>query len=275
MISIGRFNTLRIAREAEPGLYLTDGTSEVLLPNRFAPKKEDGVREMRVFVYTDSEDRPVATTQRPFASVGQFAFMECVDSNRIGAFMNWGLDKDLMVPFAEQFAPIRTGSHHVVRVTLDDKTDRLYGSTKLTKFLQPAPEMRIGHEVAVLCYRETDHGMLVIVDEQFGGLVFSEDGARGLSVGDRATGYVKRLREDGKIGVTLVKEGFQAAVAEAPRILQKLSESKGYLPYGDRSSPEEIRIVFGMSKSTFKKSLSQLLKQGKISIEDHGIRLVS
>jgi predicted RNA-binding protein (virulence factor B family) len=275
MIQIGRYQSLKIGRLAEPGAYLTDGEEEVLLPNRFAGLKPRVGEEIRVFVYTDSEDRPVATTQRPVAVEGAFAFMECVDSTSVGAFMNWGLDKDLLVPYAEQHSPMRTGQSYVVRILLDEKTGRLIGSTKLSRYFEAAPlSTKVGQQVAVIAYRLAEHGMLVTIDNLYGGLVFDADGGDGLRVGDRRDGYVKRVREDGRIAVTLFKEGYTAAVAESPRILELLRTHDGYLPYGDRSSPEEIRHVFGMSKATFKKVIGQLFREGRIKIESHGIRLV-
>jgi predicted RNA-binding protein (virulence factor B family) len=275
MIKIGRYQSLTIGRLAEPGAYLTDGQDEVLLPNRFAGVSPNVGEELRVFVYTDSEDRPVATTQRPLAVEGGFATMECVDSTRVGAFMHWGLDKDLLVPYAEQHSPMRAGQSYVVRVALDEKTERLVGSTRLSRYFQIAPlSIKVGEQVGILAYRLAEHGILVVVDNLYGGLVFDIDGGNTLRVGDRRDGYVKRVRDDGRIAITLIKEGFSAAIAESPRILELLRSSSGYLPYGDRSSPEEIRQVFGMSKATFKKLIGQLFREGKIKIEPHGIRIV-
>lgn len=276
MIQIGRFQTLTIGRLAEQGAYLSDGQEEVLLPNKFAGVNPKVGSEVRVFVYTDSEDRPVATTQRPSAIEGAFAFMECIDSNRLGAFMDWGLDKDLLVPFAEQHSPMRAGQSYVVRVVLDEKTNRLVGSTRLSRYFQaPSLTTKVGEKVALLAYRPAEHGMLVVVDNIYGGLVFDADGGDSLRVGDKRDGYVKRVRDDGRIAITLFKEGFSAAVEEVPRIIELLRASSGYLPYGDRSSPEEIRQVFGMSKATFKKLIGQLFREGRIRIESHGIRLVA
>ncbi len=276
MIQIGRYQTLSIARLAEQGAYLTDGQEEVLLPNRFAGTKPTIGAEVRVFVYTDSEDRPVATTQRPHAIDGGFGYMECIDSNRLGAFMDWGLDKDLLIPFAEQHSPMRVGQFYVVRVLLDEKTGRLIGSTRLSRYFESAPlSTKVGEKVSILAYRLAEHGMLVVIDNLYGGLVFHADGGDSLRIGDRRDGYVKRVRDDGRIAITLFKEGFSAAVEEVPRIIELLRSSSGFLPYGDRSSPEEIRQVFGMSKATFKKLIGQLFREGRISIEAQGIRLVS
>lgn len=275
MIEIGKTCRLKIAREAEPGLYLTDGEAEVLLPNKFRPHKPSPDEELEVFVYTDSEDRPVATTQVPLISVGGFANLKCVASGTVGAFMNWGLDKDLLVPHREQQEPFTGGKSYVITARLDHHTGRVYGSSKLSKFFEAAPlAMRTGDPIQVLAYSRTDTGVLIVAENKYGGIVHNEDGGDSMDIGLKATGWIKRVREDGRIAVTAIREGFRAAIEDAPKILDRLREKGGYLPYGDRTDPHEIRNVFGMSKASFKKAIGTLMKSGQISIEPHGIRIV-
>lgn len=274
MIRIGEYNRLRAARRTDFGLYLTDGEQEVLLPRRFVPEEFELGESLRVFVTTDSEDRPVATTQRPLGVVGEFAGLTVKQVTGVGAFMDWGLDKDLLVPFAEQHRKLEEGVRYLVRIARDERTNRVYGSTRLGKFLQNDPSLlREGMEVPVVIGEPGPVGTRVVIDNAFFGMIFPDEIHERLKVGERRVGYIKRIREDGGIAISLTRQGFHAAVEEGDSILDKLRNAKGFLPYGDRSAPDDIRREFGMSKATFKKAIGALMKAGHIDIEEHGIRL--
>ncbi|AIE83438.1 CvfB family protein [Fimbriimonas ginsengisoli] len=274
MIQIGAYNRLKIARRTDHGMYLTDGQDEVLLPRKFIPEGIGEGEQLRVFVTTDSEDRPIATTQRPKAVVGEFATMQAKMVGAHGAFMDWGLDKDLLVPFAEQFRAIEEGAWYVVRVELDTKTNRVFGSTRLGKYLKgDVRNLSEGQEVSLLVTDVVPEGARVVVDSAYFGMVFPDELHERLRIGESRRGYIKRIREDGGIALTLSPMGYQGAVDESPRIVERLRREGGFMAIGDKSPPEDIRREFGLSKATFKKALGHLMKSGRIEQTFHGIRL--
>ncbi len=275
MFDFGEVNSLTIGRRANQGVYLTnEEREEVLLPNEYIEDDWEIGDSVEVFVYLDSEDRPVATTELPHLTLHGFAPLEAKAVNQIGAFFDWGLKKDLFVPYSEHLKPIHEGSTHVVYLYFDEKTNRLVGSTKVAKFLnEETPEYEPGDEVHLLVYDKTDLGYPVIVDRSYHGLLFSNETFESLEVGSTKYGYVKQVRNDHKIDVTLYRFGYGKVDDQAEAILKALGEADGVMALTDKSEPERIYQTFGISKKVFKKAIGQLYKKRYISIEKQGIRL--
>lgn len=270
-IEIGKTNRLLAARRAPPGVYLESEGSEVLLPNRFAEGIALGT-EVDVFVYTDSSDRPVATTQKPHAEVGQFALLSVVDVSQHGAFFDWGLDKDLFSPHAEQESRLSKGDRAVVAVCLDEHTQRVMASTRLGQFLETdLSELAVGAPVELLVYRCTELGAQVLVNERYPGLVYRSEMFTDLSVGERTRGYVQRLREDGKVDVSLRPPGAAGRGSDTQTLVRALDEHGGHLPINDDSPPEEITRLLGMSKKAFKRAAGNLYRQRLVRLTPQGI----
>lgn len=275
MIKIGKTNNLKVVKKVDFGLYLDGGESgEILLPKRYVDESMEVGDELDVFIYCDSEDRLVATTEKPLIEVGEFGLLKAVEVNRVGAFMEWGLQKDLLVPFREQSQEIRVGGSYVVYAFLDNATKRIVGSTKLNKYVgNRIPRYSEGDTVDILAVHKTDLGYKVIVDNLFWGMIYNNDLFDPLSSGDRIPAYVKTVREDGKIDVTLRERGGERVFQLANRIMGYLRDVGGEMALSDSSSPEEIKAVFQCSKKDFKKALGYLYKKGKILIADGGVTL--
>lgn len=275
MIKIGKTNNLKVVKKVDFGLYLDGGESgEILLPKRYVDESMEVGDELDVFIYCDSEDRLVATTEKPLIEVGEFGLLKAVEVNRVGAFMEWGLQKDLLVPFREQSQEIRVGGSYVVYAFLDNATKRIVGSTKLNKYVgNRIPRYSEGDTVDILAVHKTDLGYKVIVDNLFWGMIYNNDLFDPLSPGDRILAYVKTVREDGKIDVTLRERGGERVFQLANRIMGYLREAGGGMTLSDSSSPDEIKAVFQCSKKDFKKALGYLYKKGKILIADGGVTL--
>ena len=275
MIKIGKTNNLKVVKIVDFGLYLDGGESgEILLPKRYVDESMEGGDELDVFIYCDSDDRLVATTEKPLIEVGEFGLLRAVEVNRVGAFMEWGLQKDLLVPFREQSQEIRVGGSYVVYAFLDNATKRIVGSTKLNKYVgNRIPRYSEGDTVDILAVHKTDLGYKVIVDNLFWGMIYNNDLFDPLSPGDRIPAYVKTVREDGKIDVTLRERGGERVFQLANRIMGYLREAGGGMTLSDSSSPDEIKAVFQCSKKDFKKALGYLYKKGKILIADGGVTL--
>ena len=275
MIKIGKTNNLKVVKKVDFGLYLDGGESgEILLPKRYVDESMEVGDELDVFIYCDSEDRLVATTEKPLIEVGEFGLLKAVEVNRVGAFMAWGLQKDLLVPFREQSQEIRVGGSYVVYAFLDNATKRIVGSTKLNKYVgNRIPRYSEGDTVDILAVHKTDLGYKVIVDNLFWGMIYNNDLFDPLSPGDRIPAYVKTVREDGKIDVTLRERGDERVFQLANRIMGYLREAGGGMTLSDSSSPDEIKAVFQCSKKDFKKALGYLYKKGKILIADGGVTL--
>ncbi len=275
MIKIGKTNNLKVVKKVDFGLYLDGGESgEILLPKRYVDESMEVGDELDVFIYCDSEDRLVATTEKPLIEVGEFGLLKAVEVNRVGAFMEWGLQKDLLVPFREQSQEIRVGGSYVVYAFLDNATKRIVGSTKLNKYVgNRIPRYSEGDTVDILAVHKTDLGYKVIVDNLFWGMIYNNDLFDPLSPGDRIPAYVKTVREDGKIDVTLRERGGERVFQLANRIMGYLRDAGGEMALSDSSSPEEIKAVFQCSKKDFKKALGYLYKKGKILIADGGVTL--
>jgi predicted RNA-binding protein (virulence factor B family) len=274
-IEIGRTNRLKAARRAPPGVYLESEGNEVLLPNRFVPENLELGSELDVFVYTDSSDRPVATTQKPLAEVGQFAFLRVVDVTRHGAFLDWGLDKDLFIPLAEQETRLARGDGAVVAVCLDQHTQRVMASSRLAQFFDSdLGALRVGEAVDLFVYRCTELGAMVIVNDRYSGLVYQSEQFTPLLVGERARGHVQRLRSDGKIDVALRAPGAAGRDNDAQRLLDALEANGGFLPLHDDSPPEEIARWLEMSKKAFKRAAGNLYRQRLVVLSPQGLSAI-
>jgi len=274
MANIVKLNTLTVMREAEQGLYLDgDNLGDILIPKRYVPAGTEVDSEIEVFIYTDSEDRIIATTEKPYAMVGQFGAMKVVHVNKFGAFLDWGLMKDLFVPFREQKMKMLEGNTYVVFVYLDLDSDRIAGSAKLDQFLdETPPPFEQGEEVEIIIAQKTDLGFKVIINETHWGLIFKNEIFGNIRIGDKRKAYIKNLREDDKIDVSLQKEGYDRIDSVSKTILQKIEDEGGYLALTDKSSPEEISSNFGISKKAFKKAIGALYKQRLIELDAQGIR---
>jgi len=275
MISIGTFNTLKIARRTNVGLFLTDGNQDVLLPKKYIPKISEIGDELEVFVYLDHEERPVATTLEPKIYLNEFSLLKVNYVNDFGAFMDWGLEKDLFVPFREQARKMSEGNYYIVYMYMDEKTNRLVGSSKLNQFLDNKDlTVSEGEEVDLIVSHITDAGINVIINEKHKGLMYKNEVFEDLRTGDRIIGYIKNIRPDGKIDVSRHKLGFEKVSDNATKILEELNYNNGFLGLNDKSHPDEIKTVLGMSKKTFKQTIGVLYKERKILIEENGIRSI-
>lgn len=275
-IRLGRMNRLIVVKKVDFGVYL-DGreAGEILLPARYVPERCEVGDELDVFLYLDSEERLIATTQRPLAQVGDFACLKVAWVNQYGAFLDWGLMKDLFVPFREQKVRMEKGRSYVVYLYVDEETSRLAATAKVERYLSDRmPPYHEGDEVWILVWQQTALGFKVIVDNRFGGLVYENELFRELHVGDRLTAYVKQVRPDGKLDITLQKQGREAVGDFAEVLLEHLHRNGGHTSLCDKSPAEEIYAVFGVSKKVFKKAVGDLYKRRMIEISDHGLKLL-
>ena len=271
-MKIGEYNTLHINRMVDFGAYLIDDdTHEVLLPKRYLTPEMKVGDAIRVFVYNDSENRPVATTEQPKAVVGDFALMRVKAVNKVGAFLDWGLAaKDLLVPFSEQRVDMQTGRSYVVRVYLDPASQRIVASAKLAKFLnQTEPDYYHRERVEVLVVQRSDLGYRVIINNEHWGQIYQNEIYQDVNIGDRLTAFIKQVRPDGKVDVTLAKIEKMRVDDLADRIEQYLHAHGGEMSLTDKSSPDEISKAFGCSKKDFKKALGLLYKQQKVTLGDN------
>ncbi len=276
MIELGKHNLLYVLRKTPPGLFLGDlQGGEVLLPNKYVPENIDVNDEIEVFIYKDSEDRIIATTLEPKIYLNEFASLLVKEVNDYGAFLDWGLEKDLMVPYREQMQRMRAGEHYVVFLYVDEETGRLAASNKVERYLDRGiVDLTVGEEVDLLVWMETDLGYNTIINHRYKGLLYYNEVFRTVEVGDYLKGFVKTIREDGKIDVMLQRQGFANIDASAQLVLDKLIMADGFLKLSDNSSPEEIMNVMEMSKKTFKKAIGSLYKQERIRITEEGIYLL-
>lgn len=283
MIEIGKFNTLTILRDTKVGLYLgnpsidVDGIHDILLPNKYVPREFIIGDKVTVFVYLDHEERPVATTLKPYIQLNEFAFLRVNFVNKIGAFLDWGLEKDLFVPFKEQARPMEKGKRYLIYLYLDEKTNRLVGSSKTNQFLNnEALSIENGEEVDLIVSHITESGINVIINGRHRGLVYKDEVYDdSIRTGDHIKGYVKFIRPDHKVDISLQKLGYQNIEPNAQRVLDELEANRGFLRLNDNSHPEDIKTVLKMSKKTFKKAIGSLYKERKITIKDDGIYLIT
>lgn len=277
MAAIGRYNSLQITKYTDFGLYLDGGVDgEILLPKRYIPKGEElEVGDwLNVFVYLDSEDRLIATTQKPKVQVGGFASLKVVEINRVGLFLDWGLPKDLLLPHSEEKRPLQVGDYCVVYVYLDQRTRRITATARLDRHLDKTQvRYETGQEVDLLVVEKTDMGFKAIINNEHWGLIHNNEVFKFLRGGMRERGFIREVRADGKISLSLQPLGREAASSLSEQILAKLREAGGQLLLSDKSSPEQISSLFGVSKGNFKKAIGGLYKQGLIVIESDRIRL--
>ena len=275
MVKIGEYNTLKVIKQKPMGVFLDDGDEGILLPRRFVPTGTRVGDELKVFVYHDSEDRVIATTLEPKGKLGDIVKLKAVSITPQGAFLDWGLMKDLFVPKSQQISFMRPKGEYLVKIYQDEKTGRLAASEKIEQFLSN-DQLTVKEKdiVDLLVYRESDLGYVVIINNVHTGLLHFNEVYRDIQVGDRFTGFVKTILPENKIDVVAGKPGYARVEDEGEKVLRLLRENNGYLPYHDKSQPEEIYSFFGMSKKTFKMTTGLLYKQRKIDLTQTGIRLV-
>lgn len=278
MFKLGTYQTLNVARITEYGYFLqntsTRGEDEVLLPSKLAFRDLQEGENVRVFIYKDGEERITATMQDPKITLNSLAFLEVKDANRHGAYLDWGLDKDLFVPHREQVGTMIQGQSYLVYMYLDDKTDRLAASAKLDKFLDNEHiSVEEGDKVNLLIWDKTDLGYKVVINEKHEGLIYHNEFYHDVYTGDQTSGFIKQIRDDNKIDVTLRPIGYKKVGPNAEFILERLKQVGGFLDLHDKSDPEDIHNRLEMSKKTFKKAIGRLYKENIIRIEDDGIYL--
>jgi len=289
-IKLGDFNTLKMTEEArrpDPhayggeevfGIYLDGGIEgKILMPKKYVPEGVKVGNEVECFVYLDQDERLVATTEKPLAKVGDFAYLECSWVNEYGAFLNWGLMKDVFCPFHEQKMRMEIGQSYIVYLYVDDDSFRIVASAKVDKYLKEhaaeARSLKQGQEVDLLVWQKTALGFKVIINNRLPGLVYANQVFRSLHTGDRTKGYISNVREDGKIDVTLQPTGRQLTESFSSQLLDYLKAHDGFCPFGDKSNADDIKRQFEVSKKTFKKAIGELYKKHLITLEDNGIRL--
>jgi hypothetical protein len=272
---LGDYNTLRIARRSDIGLYLDgDQAGEILLPNRYVTQDMQIGDEIRVFLYLDQEERLVATTEQPLAKVGDFACLECVWVNQYGAFLDWGLMKNLFCPFREQRQRMETGRRYIVHVHIDQDSYRIMASAKVSKFLSTDhPPYQPGDEANILVWQPTDMGYKVIVDNRYYGLIFRNQVFQPIHTGDRLKAYISNVREDGKLDIALQHTGRQHTQDFAEELLAYLHDHNGICSLGDKSDADDIRDTFHVSKKTFKRAVGDLYKRHLVMAGDYEVRL--
>jgi len=274
MLQIGTYHTLKIARDTKVGLFLVNENDEVLLPKKYVPADFHIGDDITVFVYLDHEERPVATTLKPYITLNQFAVLKVNYTNKFGAFLDWGLEKDLFVPFKEQARPMEKDKRYVVYLYEDEKTNRLVASSKINQFLDhELIDLEKNQEVDVMVSHITDAGINVIINGRYRGLAYKNEVFMPVSPGYKTKAYIKQVRPDGKIDVSFQKLGVDVIDDSSQSVLQALKQNNGFLALNDDSHPEEIKSVLKMSKKTFKKAIGSLYKQKQILIKEDGIYL--
>jgi hypothetical protein len=276
-INVGQFNLMRVDRKVDFGFYMDDGAEGILLPKRFVPSGLQVDDTISVFVYHDSDNRLIATTQEPFAVVGDIAALKVVAITNQGAFLDWGLMKDLFVPVSQQLSSMRLGGKYLVKLYLDKQTGRVAATEKIdNQISNDVLTVKEGEKVKLQVYRESDIGYVVIVNQVHQGLVYKNEVFTHLHIGQMIEeGFVKKIREDNKLDIGIGKQGVEKLDDDQVKLIQLLKLHKGFLPYHDKSSPEDIYAFFGISKKAFKMNVGILYKAKKITIEDGGIRLIT
>jgi len=277
MAEIGVYNNLRVIKEVDFGVYLDGGEhEEILLPRRYVPEdcKVDDI--IKVFVYLDSEDRFIATTETPYAIVGDFALLKVVAVESVGAFLDWGLLKDLLVPFGEQSPTMEKDKSYIVRIYVDKQSNRIAATTRLDRYLDNTPgNFHAAQKVELLICNQTDIGYKAIINGTHWGVLYSNEVFQPLKSGQKIKGYIKKVREDNKIDLSLHKPGYERVDDITDTILNVLKEQGGFISVTDKSSPETINKLFGVSKKTYKKAIGAIYRKRLITMESDGIRLIS
>lgn len=294
MIRLGDYNTLKVVKFAvrdNPhayggketfGVFLDGGREgDILMPQKYVPEGTKVGDDIKCFVYLDQDERPVATTETPLAKVGDFAFLECTWVNEYGAFLDWGLMKDLFCPFREQKKKMEMGDSYIVYIHIDEESYRIVATAKVDKYLSPARPagnnaeegLAISTPVSLLVWQKTDLGFKVIVDNKYQGLIYRNQIFRHVQTGDRLDGYVEKVRPDGKLDISLQPTGRKQTIDFAEALIQWLEDHDGFAPFGDKSAPDDIKRTFQVSKKVFKKAVGDLYKRRIITITDDGIQL--
>ncbi len=275
MVEVGKYNELEVSRKTDFGIYLRIEDAEILMPNKWVPKGIEIGDSLNAFVYRDSEDRLIATTMQPYVTSNEFAFLEVKEVTSIGAFMDWGMEKDLLVPFSEQPFRMQANQSYVVFVYTDEITNRMVASAKLNRFIiKEDIDLQPNDIVDLLIYSETDLGYNAIINHLYTGLIYKTEVYDQVRVGDAIKGYVKQVRPDNKIDLTLQKSGYELVDDVKWRILAILKEKNGFLPLNDNSTPEEIKQTLQISKKAFKKAVGALYKERLVNITEKGVKLV-
>ncbi len=276
MTEIGKINHFEVVKELDFGIYLDGGDlGEILMPKRYVPEGTMPGDFLEAFIYLDSEDRLLATSEKPLALVEEFALLQVVSVTPVGAFLNWGLPKDLFVPFREQRQPMEEGKRYLVYVYLDTNSKRIAASSKIEHYLNNIPvDYDENEEVDLIIVNETDLGYNAIIDNSHLGILYKNEVFQPLQAGDKVLGYIKKIRTDGKIDLRLDKIGYEKISVFADKIISELEKKNGFLPLTDKSSPEEVYKTFKISKKNFKAAIGALYKKRMISLEENGIRLL-
>ncbi|HRG39543.1 MAG TPA: S1-like domain-containing RNA-binding protein [Bacteroidia bacterium] len=275
MIKIGEYNELEIVKQVDFGVYLGIDDIEILLPTKWVPRDAKIGDTISVFIIRDSDDRLLATTVKPLATANTFAFLEVKQVNNIGAFLDWGMDKDLLVPFREQSSPMEEGKSYVVFVYEDEQSNRLIASSKLSRFIvREDIDLETGDVVELLVYSKTKLGYNAIINNLYSGLIYENEIFESIRIGDHLKGYVKTIREDNKIDLSLQKSGFELMDDAKWKILSLLKNENGFLALHDNSSPEEVKAKLQMSKKAFKKAIGSLYREKLVTLTDKGVQLV-
>jgi predicted RNA-binding protein (virulence factor B family) len=275
MIQIGNYNLLKIDRLVEIGAYLDDGDKGILLPKRWVPEDAKRGDIINVFVYHDNEDRMIATTMQPFAVVGDIALLEAVTINSYGAFLKWGVMKDVFIAKSQQLSDMVVGGKYLVKLYIDERSNRVAATERIdSNFSNDVLTVKELDEVDLMVYRKSDLGYVMIMNNQHIGLLHNSEVFKKINIGDKLKGFVKKIYETNKIDVILGKPGYQRVEDEVDKVLRLLQENKGFLPFNDKSEPSAIYNFFGMSKKTFKMTTGNLFKQQKIIFTPKGIELV-
>jgi len=275
-LELGKYNKLKIIKTVDFGLYLDSGDDqEILLPTRYVPQDAEVGDEIEVFIYKDNDERPIATTARPYATVGEFQLMKVKDVSPAGAFLDWGLMKDLLVPFREQKAPMNVGQEYLVYIYLDFITKRIVASACIDKFLDNVPpDYEPNQEVDLIIAGKTELGYKAIINNSHWGLLYHNEIFRSLSHGEKCKGYIKQVRKDERIDLSLSAAGYDKIDDISRQIADALKDNNGFLPVSDKSDADEIYSLFACSKKNFKKAIGALYKQRLITMENNGIKLV-
>ena len=276
MAAIGLMNELEVVKTVDFGIYLDGGPhGEILMPKRYVPEGTKPGDMLNVFIYLDSEDRLIATSETPKAMVGEFVMLKVISVTSVGAFLDWGLPKDLLVPFREQQQRMEAGKSYLVYVYLDDESQRIVATSKLDKCLDNIPvDYEPGEEVDLIIAGQTNLGYKAIIDNSHWGMIYKNEVFQDLQTGQHVKGFIKAIREDEKIDLSLQKEGYEKIDDISQTILNKLAANKGFLPFTDKTDPEIIKNTFKISKKNFKKAIGTLYKQRLISLEENGIRML-
>lgn len=277
MIEVGKYAHLRIKKILKQGAYLTnsDDNTEILLPKKYIPQNAYIDDEIEVFIYRDSEDKLIATTEKPYAIVGEFAYLKAKSIEKYGAFLDWGLKKDLLLPFREQSEKIETGKRYLVRIYVDKLTDRIVATQHINKFLRNNTEnLSVGDKTDILICHKTQLGYKVIVNNLYWGMIYFNQIFRDIRTGERTQAWITKIREDGYIDLSLQKSGMDEINDVEEKIMKKLRENGGILPLSDNSKPDEIYLELEISKKVFKKTIGKLFKEKKIFIDENEIRLL-